>query len=356
MGHFYSVNNSRKFSTDHVVRSAKVQTALDEYEYAKKTGAYGSACCHCMWNCEDILPPWQQLCLLYMALLILSGVGGVIFYMAEFSTEENLINHHFEYREQLIQKYSNISTLIEGVSQLDMIDEWASEAEEFVYEDPPINKWEFRYASFFAATTYTTTGFGLQYPKTDTGKIIVLIYAFPSFLSYVYISKSIGLNVLSLCASAVRRFGCISEEFYQNKRLSIVGLVTSIIFFGMAYVIYAIRTDEGFGNGIDTYGVALYFLFQTTMTIGYGDVMMSGSSAPVTMILGCWLATSIGVFVCLLSEIGASLEELHRKANNQISRRISSLRLSRFASMPGLELGEMQDESRLSIKGSKQSK
>jgi len=94
----------------------------------------------------------------------------------------------------------------------------------------------------------------------------------------------------------------------------------------MSYVIYSIRTDEGFGNGIYTYWSALYFLYQTTTTIGLGDIMMSGGSAPVTLLLGAWLASSIGVFVCLLSAIGEAMGEFQRKTiTSRMSRRISRL-------------------------------
>jgi len=303
MGLFLSVDNEeRASSVVQEERIRQVTIALEEYDDAKRDGTTWESTLYLVKHWEFILPRWKQMLVLYAGILLLSGVGGIIFHLCEYSHEADLLNERAEFLSHLEYTYQN------NTDQLDMILTWGQEAQEFVYptEEFPDgrNKWQFRYACFFAATTFTTNGFGLQATATSGGKIAVLIYGIPAIGAYVWISKSIGYIVLDFFERSISYCGCMTYEFYAKKRLSLIASLALVFSLLMSWVIFSIRTDEGFGNGVYTYFDAFYFLFQTTMTIGYGDVMMSGGSMIGTGLLGCWLATSIGVVFCLLSEIG----------------------------------------------------
>jgi len=105
----------------------------------------------------------------------------------------------------------------------------------------------------------------------------------------------------------------ISKETWIKFKLYIIGSVVLIGFFSLAALVFGTATDEGFGHGIYYYGDALYFLWTTTSTIGYGDVMMSGSEPILTVLIGIWLATTCGLIVVFGTELStATLKDTKR--------------------------------------------
>jgi len=316
MGLIYSLQRRNREPSCPEQILANRERVLTHARLQLNEGSYFHALRHVLLNWEDIMNSWQQMCFLYVSILLLSITGGAIFYVAEYNAEADLLQERQDFLNHLQYTYQN------NTAQLDMIMNWGNEAYEFVYPTDEFpngrNKWEFRYSCFFAATTFTTNGFGLQAPVTFAGRLATMIYCLPSIACYVYISQAIGDIVLSLFASGISRCGCINYDYYMANRLSIVGALAIGLSLFMAGVIYSIRTDEGFGNGVYTYFDAVYFLFQTTMTIGYGDVMMSGGNPIGTMLLGCWLATSIGVFVRLLSQLEHTVIDEPKKLKKKV--------------------------------------
>jgi len=281
------------------------------------------AALYLLQNWEKILRPWQQLLVLYVNLFFLAGVGGAIFYFCEYSTEDKLLQKRAEHLERLGEVFGV------GTPKYQAAIDWGENSHEFYYpteEEPDgINKWELRYAGFFAVTTFTTIGYGLQAPVTLPGKAMVFLYGLPAIFCYAIIAKLVGEIVISFFASF---FACFrNEEIYNRHKITIISTIFSICFFGLAYMIYYTSSDDGFGNGIYTYFDALYFLVQTTLTIGYGDVMMSGGSS-LTIFIAIWLTATMGITICLLTEIGNTAQQLQEAVvirGSKLSRLSSTL-------------------------------
>lgn len=239
------------------------------------------------------LPRIVQLFILYFGLGVLAGIGGIMFSYSEYYTEEERLAERNIVRDDIDRLFEE--------DEIDDVLNWRKAIQQ--YNDN--NKWELRYAAFFAATTFTTTGFGLQAPKTNAGKIMVFIYGLPAIIFYGVVAKKIGL----LCIYFIKRASTIfmSEEEWIRKKLLIIGLICLTGFLLLAKLVAATSTEEGFGQGIDeNYWTSIYFLWTTTSTIGYGDVMMSGSHPILTGLIGIWLATTCGLLICFCTELGSA--------------------------------------------------
>jgi len=270
-------------------------------------------------NWERILLPWQQLCTLYFGLFLLAGCGGTIFWLTEYSTEQELLEARFEYLEKL----KNVFT--EGSEKYNRALEWGEVAHEFYYpteENPDgVNRWELRYSAFFAATTFTTIGYGLQAPVTVVGRLMVGVYGLPAIFAYASLAKRVGEILISFFQSFFVHL--FSKETYDTYKNTTLICIVSLCYFGLAYIIRLTADDEGFGNGIYTYFPdAIYFLMTTSLTIGYGDVMMSGDLY-MTPVIGFWLTATLGMTLYLLTEIENAtpipLSRLSRQTQHKLS-------------------------------------
>lgn len=267
--------------------------------------------------------PYFQFAMLNLGILILSGVGGAIFYMCEYSTESDYIDYRTELRKQIVQEIDS--------ADLEVIDDWGSVSQSFA----DANMWELRYAAFFAATTFTTIGFGFQAPKTSAGRYMVIVFGIPAIICYMFLARAIGDITLSLFFGFLNRT-CLPAAFVKKWRVTIIVFALIFLSLVMSLLILVTATDEGFGNGIYKFEHSLYFLWTTTSTIGYGDVMMSGSNLPMTGMIGIWLASTCGVFLCLIGELNSkvtkktsilkrksmALQALHRIRSSQSSSQI----------------------------------
>jgi len=228
------------------------------------------------------LPRSAQLGIFYVSVLILASVGGLIFHLCEYQREQESLEYKIMLREKLEERFN--------ATGLKMIDTWSQIANEYSEN----NKWEFRYSVFFAVSTFTTIGFGdFQAPKTNIGRLFVILYGAPAIVIYVFLAHSID--------TIGRNKACFwSTDVYERHRVKVYIVILVIIFLLTALLIEKTATDKGFGNGIYSYWHAWYFLWTTTSTIGYGDVMMSGGAPIVTCMVGIWIFSALGVFLTLL--------------------------------------------------------
>lgn len=252
------------------------------------------------------LPRVVQLFSLYFGLIILAGIGGVIFNMCEYSKEETLLAERNQIwgtiNGTFFKPYANSThgNITFNATEIAIAKQWGEDSK--LYMDN--NMWQLRYAAFFAATTFTTTGFGLQAPVTKGGRIMVFLYGLPAIMMYGTIARKIGLLAIHYMKKG--SLLVIDQRKWNEKRLYIIGAAVGMGFMSLAGIIEYTATDEGFGNGIDGYHDALYFLFTTTTTIGYGDVMMSGSNPFLTVLIGIWLATTCGLIIVYSTELGSA--------------------------------------------------
>jgi len=276
----------------------------DDYVEASRFGKVLFSMVH--W--EVLLHPWQQLIVLYFFLSIMSVIGGILFWQLEFDQEAEFLKTRLEFKDELYNRYNT--------TQIEVMERWASIGTEFGESDPPVNKWEWRYASFFASTTFTTVGFGFQAPVTRLGQFATFVWGLPAIMCYFCLAQQIGILTLAIFEYILRNT-CVNPEQYLRYHIRFQATTIIIFFLLISWVITVTSTNDGFGHGIDdNYFNSLYFLFQTSFTIGFGDVMMSGSSMGISCMIGIWLATILGVLMQFLEQLG-SLVELDPKGIQQ---------------------------------------
>jgi len=257
---------------------------------------------------KDKMPVAMQLLLLYLSLGILAGCGGVMFKLFEYETEQDELDRRIAIWQD-IQANGNFTEAELAVGG--PVRKWADEYAQLFTD---ANKWEFRYCVFFAATTFTTCGFGLQAPNTVFGRAMVIFWGLPAIMIYGVMARKIGGLCMYFIQKAVLKSG-VSRPQYLKNRLKWISLFFFAGFMGMSMLIWQTATDEGFGEGIYSLFDAIYFLWTTTCTIGYGDVMMSGSNPVLTPLIGLWLACTLGMTICLAQEIAEKIYAAKKKVD-----------------------------------------
>jgi len=243
--------------------------------------------------------------LAYLTFLVLSLIGGVIFHFCEYANEQERI----DINRQVWTKIQE--TLNHNQEDLELVRKYSEYSDKLV----EVNKWEWRYSCFFAATIFTTTGYGLQAATTIPGKISVVLFAVFAIPLYGIIARKIGLVfMVALEFIWLRILNCIyknkAEEIWERRKFSLIGFSVLSMCFLLSLIIYSTAEEEGFGQGINTFWDALYFLWITTSTIGFGDVMMSGSAPFLTALIGLWMAATCGLLICFITALGANLMEM----------------------------------------------
>jgi len=233
-----------------------------------------------------------KLFILYICLGLLASVGGIIFYLSEYDKEQ-------AYLLELEKKWNNIEINFKNQTDLEYIIKYGKYKSK--YHDS--NKWEYRYSAFFASTIFTTCGFGLQAPITSLGRAMTFIYGLPAIILYGVISRKIGMLCFILIEKTTKCICKLSDESYKKHKIKIIMLFVLFFYICLSILIDQTATNDGFGNGMHDIRDALYFMWTTTATIGYGDVMMSGGHPLVSPIVGLWLASTLGMAICLLDSL-----------------------------------------------------
>lgn len=87
----------------------------------------------------------------------------------------------------------------------------------------------------------------------------------------------------------------------------------------MSAIIYLTRNNDGIGKGIHTYGDAAYFTITTTMTLGYGDVMITGKNSVLHCILLFYCSLVFGVGLSLFGLFQKHVDRYIKKPANSIN-------------------------------------
>jgi len=300
------VSNEEKFERENTARSLRWERFDAEFNGISSDNI-------CTRSVKFVIRLWKnwtdrasrcpQCIVLYFLILMLAGTGGAIFCLIEYDEEQRKIDKYHEIHNELIKTFNKTNlALIYSYDKFDpIVKEFANLGK---------NRWEFHYSAFFAATTFTTNGFGIQYPATTYGKLFCFLYGFPAIVGYFGIARQIGLLAIIGIEAAWCRI--ISREKYLRCRGRLLALTLGVVYFILAILLKAQATDVGFGQGMYTLADAIYFLFTTTFTIGFGDVMMSGNSGfglVLTGLLALWLATTSGIMLCFLTKMNKQEEE-----------------------------------------------
>lgn len=237
----------------------------------------------------DKLPSPIRICLLYSAIGVLAGLGGFIFHLCEWDQMQTDIINYKKLQDERQSRFDQ--------TQIELLDKWDEVSHTF-YEN---NMWLLRYSAFFSTTIFTTIGYGLQAPKTPMGHLFTCIYGLTSIPLYGYLAQLIGGIWIDLIGSGFQKL--LGKKNWRRFSMIIYPTTILFVFAILAAVIRQSATDEGFGKGIDSFWAALYFLWITTSTIGYGDVMMSGSKPIPTLFLGLWISSSMGMALQLFNKM-----------------------------------------------------
>lgn len=236
-------------------------------------------------------PDWLKIIICYAAIILLSVAGALIFYIFE---NKNAAADVKKYDDALRTLNNTFNA-----TQLTFIHEtWDPVSQQFM----DANMWEFRYSTFYASTVFTTIGFGFQAPTTFLGRLFTILYSFPSIIIYGNIASNIGVIVIDCIETAsIYAMKMNEDQWHRYRILCYIGILFTL-FIILAKVIQITAVNEGFGKGIVTHWDAIYFLWSTSSTIGYGDKMMSGAAHPlVTMLFGMWIVSFCGMGIALLS-------------------------------------------------------
>lgn len=240
-----------------------------------------------------------KLSMLYFGILILAGVGGVIFNLAEYNNEEKeLVKWH--------QQHQNLTNYF-NQTELEFIHgPWHNVSETYHVK----NMWEFQYSAFFASTTFTTIGFGFQAPQTTAGRAFTFFWGLPAILTYGCLASTIGRILIAAVQTLFINYFKLDKDQWKQHRCKIYFIIITTLFFSLAYVIFATFTDDdGFGKNINSYGHAVYFLFQISSTIGFGDVMMSSKHVALSGLIAIWMGSFLGMGLEFFNFLNSEVEK-----------------------------------------------
>eukprot|EP00112_Aurelia_sp_Birch-Aquarium-sp1_P013034 Seg275.11 transcript_id=Seg275.11/GoldUCD/mRNA.D3Y31 product="Potassium channel subfamily K member 5" protein_id=Seg275.11/GoldUCD/D3Y31 len=130
----------------------------------------------------------------------------------------------------------------------------------------------------FSVVTMTTIGYGTITPKTDTGKMLVIVYAL--------ITIPMMLSLLGLFGSLISGYAeglmkCIHKIVKGDRPLRYKYIKKTFYFF-IFMVLYTYIPIPGFIYDVtilDSYLNAFYFFFVTFTTVGYGDIVAPAEDA-----------------------------------------------------------------------------
>ena len=127
--------------------------------------------------------------------------------------------------------------------------------------------WQFAGAFYHATSVLTTIGDGHSTPKTDAGRMFLIIYASFGIPLGLIMFHSIGErinNFTSIIVSMVRK--TLKAKPAKAKKIDLIGIVVFLILILTISGASMFSHFEGWG-----YLDSLYYSFSTLTTIGFGD-------------------------------------------------------------------------------------
>ncbi|XP_066291176.1 potassium channel subfamily K member 16-like [Branchiostoma lanceolatum] len=177
--------------------------------------------------------------------------------------------------------------------------------------------WGFKGAFGFSITVVTTIGYGKLAPVTVGGRIFCVLYALFGIPSTAFLLSKISKALLKLSCRATERV-CRARPQWNRERIQKAAratllLVGLIVFFALPTIIICI-TEKW------TYWEALYYMFISLSTIGFGDYDLGKNreinySVAYYAVMFVWLLGGLAYFVLVFDLITRWLESIGGKVN-----------------------------------------
>lgn len=230
---------------------------------------------------------------LFLANLVFLYIGGLIFKSIEYEPREKLTTSDdvalflqtlkkTSLGEQILPKDFNSEVAAKGLNSesLKKLDaKFDSIRNERTAASLP--GWSFSNSLFFATTVVTTIGYGNMAPVTACGRMFCVIYALIGIPLTLMLLAVVGNHIVhylnKACTWLVNRIRAYNANYeFESADDQInapVWVALPIIFVFLAVMSFMYCALEGWD-----FGTALYFIFITFTTIGFGDIVPKSSA------------------------------------------------------------------------------
>ncbi|XP_035691696.1 potassium channel subfamily K member 16-like [Branchiostoma floridae] len=178
--------------------------------------------------------------------------------------------------------------------------------------------WSFQGAFGFTITVVTTMGYGVMSPVTVGGRVFCVFYALLGIPLTAFLLSKISKALLKLSSRATKRV-CKARPHWNrekvNKGAQACLLLMGLIFF-FALPTITVCTTENW-----TYWEALYYMFISLSTIGFGDYVIGNRkdinySAFYFAAMFVWLLGGLAYLVLVFDLITRGLESIDGKVES----------------------------------------
>ncbi|KAI6191263.1 Ion channel [Aphelenchoides bicaudatus] len=284
-------------------------------------------------------------------LIVFTLIGGVIFMSIEGPHEKYELEKLKHERERLLEDTAFRLNTIKHMTPIEAynhtVETLTNYRNELGVHEIHLNetKWTIWGSIYYSMTVYTTIGYGNITPKTTTGRILTIIYAFIgiplALISLIALGSLFAKGCLTLWKFIVRACGCFSknlerkmtrlgpsynntnknddesEESSDDSEELLHFPVTFLIFLTICWIFLCayifLLWEETW-----TYGTSLYFVLISFTTIGFGDVLVSKSKYIIPV--GCLLLIGLALVSTVLTIIQKQIEAVATNMRDNIDK------------------------------------
>lgn len=185
-------------------------------------------------------------------------LGMVVFRQLESHNEQLGIRKAKRAVEDMLVKY-NISH-----QEMKEFVEIITEAESWGFTSGWLEKWSFIGSLFFSGTVITTIGYGHFAPRTLSGRLFCMAYAFFGIPITWLMLTSLGRKIVEHIGLALQNRECKPESKLFSLFCLLVAILLAAVVMGIIAIVGMFAEDWTFFEGI-------YFAFISLTTIGFGD-------------------------------------------------------------------------------------
>ncbi|XP_035659004.1 uncharacterized protein LOC118404117 [Branchiostoma floridae] len=217
---------------------------------------------------------------------------------------------------------------------------------------PPANftakPWPFYEALFVCGTMVTTIGYGHITPKTVGGQIFCAVYALFGIPVTLFMLTGIGEKLSNVSRFVEKK---VRKRVSNQKLIRIINLLMSLVFglglfcFLPAYLFTIVEGWE--------YHTALYFVFITLTTVGFGDYIPAQhhhdhqahdpyTDAVYKTAVFCWIIVGLTFLAGMFNLISEGLKELKNKVEDATMANLNTVK--RLTTM-AIDRGKSRDPS-----------